>query len=902
MTNATPPRSLLRRRSTGAWPLVALAATVAPARAAAASPGDVPPPPGAPAPRAQAGAGTLTRAPEVIAAPEVPFPEEAGAIDEAEVVVRVLIDTSGEVREVVPAEGAGEPFLGVALDAARALRFRPAEIDGKPAPVRILYRFAFRRPVRVVEVATLAGTVRDRATKKPLAGIVVSEDGGARVVTGDDGRFVFEGLGPGKHRVRLEGPGVSGVTANEDLQAGERLEVRYDVIVEAPRTADDDDDIKVVVLAPTVRRQVVSSEVVAAEAVRLAGTQGDVLKVVDSMPGVGRAAAGSGAVIVWGAAPSETRTYVDGVPVPRLYHAGGIRSVVHPSFVSRVELAPGGYGPSHGRGLGGLLTVETAEPSTDRLHAGAALDPLHASATASVPLGERVVVQAAATRSLLAEVASPFVAQDVQKFFPFPRFSNLQARASYVTAPGEGLSLTYLASSDEIERGVPSADPAAVVRDARTQAMDRLYLRRRTRSNDGATLDVVGFLGREEDVNRQYVGRAGTSLEERVVLGGLRATWNGAIRKGVDLAAGFDGEVRSGDLARTGSLALPSREGDAVVFGQPPPAESARDGWRVLTVGAAPWVRAHVALASDALHLEPGLRFDPNVRSVNRITVPTPEAPNTGAFQVDPRLEARMLVRYAPVEAFEMRAAFAQVSQPAALADSSAVFGSPALPPSEARHGIVGAKVDAGGGFTADTALFYAASEGLAVRNPAASPLLAQALVATGEGRNYGAQLVLRQESRGGFVGWVSYALGRSVRRASDNAAWRYGDFDQTHLLTAVASYDLGAGFDVGLRARYATGFPRTPVIGAYRDLRTDTAQPRFGATNADRLPDFFALDLHAAKTWRFDDQELEIALDVQNATNRSNAEEYVYSADFTRRDVIRGFPLLAMVGLRWKI
>jgi hypothetical protein len=848
--------------------------------------------------------GTLTRPPEVLSAPEVPFPESAAGVDAAEVVVRVLIDAAGEVREVEPAlgdsEGAGEPFLGVALGAAKALRFRPAEIDGVAAPVRILYRFAFKRPVAVVEVATLAGTVRDRATKKPLAGITVSEEGGARVVTGPDGRFTFEDLTPGKRRVRLEGPGVAGVSATEDLQPGERLEVRYDVTVEVPRADDDDDDIKVVVLAPTVRRQVVSSEVVAAEAVRLAGTQGDVLKVVDSMPGVGRAAAGSGAVIVWGAAPNDTRTYVDGVPVPRLYHAGGLRSVVHPSFVSRVELAPGGYGPSHGRGLGGLLTVETSEPVPDRLRASAAIDPLHASAALSAPVSDRVVVQAAVTRSLLAEVASPFVPGDVQRFFPFPRFGNVQARASYVTAPGEGLSLTYLAATDDVRRGVPSADPAAVVSDERTQGMDRLYLRGRTRTNDGALTDVVAFFGREEDLSRQYVGTAGTAIEERVTLGGLRASWSAALRKGFDLGAGFDGEVRSGDLVRSGSLALPSREGDPVVFGQPPPAESAQDAWRVLTIGAAPWIRAHLALAEETLHLEPGLRVDPNVRSVSRITVPAPEAPNIGDFQVDPRLEARVLVRYAPVKAFEVRSAFAQVSQPAAPSDSSAVFGSPTLPPSDARQGILGAKFDAGEGFTADAALFYATSEGLAMRNPAPAPLLAQALVATGEGRNYGAQVVLRQESRGGFVGWVSYALGRSVRRASDAAPWRFGDYDQTHLLTAVASYDLGAGFDVGLRARYATGFPRTPVVDAYRDLRTDTTQPRFGATNADRLPDFFALDLHAAKTWRFDEQTLELALDVQNATNRSNAEEYVYSADFTRRDVIRGFPLLAMLGLRW--
>jgi len=53
---------------------------------------------------------------------------------------------------------------------------------------------------------------------------------------------------------------------------------------------------------------------------------------------VARAAAGSGQLIVWGAAPEDTRVYIDGVPVPRLYHDGGLRSVLPSELV--LEFAP----------------------------------------------------------------------------------------------------------------------------------------------------------------------------------------------------------------------------------------------------------------------------------------------------------------------------------------------------------------------------------------------------------------------------------------------------------------------------------------------------------------------------------------------------------------------------------
>jgi hypothetical protein len=40
----------------------------------------------------------------------------------------------------------------------------------------------------------------------------------------------------------------------------------------------------------------------------------------------------------------------------------------------------------------------------------------------------------------------------------------------------------------------------------------------------------------------------------------------------------------------------------------------------------------------------------------------------------------------------------------------------------------------------------------------------------------------------------------------------------------------------------------------------------------------------------------------VLNATDRTNAEEIVYSGDFTRHAFIAGLPLLALAGLRLEI
>jgi hypothetical protein len=42
------------------------------------------------------------------------------------------------------------------------------------------------------------------------------------------------------------------------------------------------------------------------------------------------------------------------------------------------------------------------------------------------------------------------------------------------------------------------------------------------------------------------------------------------------------------------------------------------------------------------------------------------------------------------------------------------------------------------------------------------------------------------------------------------------------------------------------------------------------------------------------------VYLEVLNVTNRANAEEFVFAADFSERDIIRGLPVLPFMGAQW--
>jgi hypothetical protein len=168
-----------------------------------------------------------------------------------------------------------------------------------------------------------------------------------------------------------------------------------------------------------------------------------------------------------------------------------------------------------------------------------------------------------------------------------------------------------------------------------------------------------------------------------------------------------------------------------------------------------------------------------------------------------------------------------------------------------------------------------------------------------GLGRVYGGELLLRQAPWRGLSGWVAYTLSRSERRDHPGQGYRPFDFDQTHILTALGSYKITRKWQVGLRYRFVTGNPSTPVVRAYYDPNDDLYRPVYGVTNSTRLPPFHALDLRVDRYFIWDRFLLDLYLDVQNVTSRANAEGSVHNFDYSRQGFVTGLPILPILGLR---
>jgi hypothetical protein len=239
--------------------------------------------------------------------------------------------------------------------------------------------------------------------------------------------------------------------------------------------------------------------------------------------------------------------------------------------------------------------------------------------------------------------------------------------------------------------------------------------------------------------------------------------------------------------------------------------------------------------------------------------------------------------------------------QPPDPQDMSPVFGNPTIGLERAAHLSGGFNYKLRPTLTLEIIGFYKRMWDLVSRNENPSPPVADSLTEDEIGRAYGGQILLRQELVHGFFGWITYSLTRSERRDHPDTPWRLFDFDQTQALGVVASYQLGHGWDVGMRFRYTTGFPRTPVIPqpSVFDSPNNQYAPVFGAYNAVRIPSFYQLDGRVERAFVYKRAKLNVFLDVQNITDRQNPEEIIYNYNFAVKSYITGFPTLAVLGAR---
>jgi hypothetical protein len=268
---------------------------------------------------------------------------------------------------------------------------------------------------------------------------------------------------------------------------------------------------------------------------------------------------------------------------------------------------------------------------------------------------------------------------------------------------------------------------------------------------------------------------------------------------------------------------------------------------------------------------------------------------------VDPRL--RFI--WSLADKTRLKGGVGQYSQAPGILQTDEVFGNHRLGPERSLHTSLAVDQDLPWDINVEVTGFYKRLWNLASPStalgwePGAANPSPENFASVGTGHIYGGEVLLKKELSHRVYGWVSYTLMRSVRTPAPGEAARLFDFDQTHILTLIASYNFKFNWRIGARFRVVSGNPITPIQAGVFNAEFGEYIPIQGPPNSARLPTFHQLDLRVDKTWIYRRIRVTSYLDIQNVYNAENVEFLSYSYDFRVSRPIMSLPTAPSLGLK---
>ncbi|MEZ4471202.1 MAG: TonB-dependent receptor [bacterium] len=748
----------------------------------------------------------------------------AGRFEGAATVV-LHVDAAGLITQIDLIEADDPAYFAALCGVVHAWQFKPAQVDGvdAEAEVRLTWNFKTEPPPPPPPAAgRLEGRLVRRGIRGPLPGLVVRlQPGETEAISDRDGRFAVE-LSPGTYQVEIDDARVQPFRGEVQVEAGKLVAVRWDLTPIVGVGAD------LVVVGKRVEESVQRTTLDTFELTHVAGTMGDPLRVLQSLPGVGTVASLLPYPVVRGAPPGDALYQLDGAPVPLLFHVGVGTSVVHPRLIDRVDFYPGVAPLRYGRAVGGVVDAVTRRPLQEGWLADLDVNLFQSGALVSAPLADDTRLTIGGRYSYTALLLSIF-APDVDV-----GFWDYQARLDHDLPDDARLQLVLFGARDTVE-----ARSEDVTEDGRGRTrvvhsvsrtetgFHRVAARLTLPTGDADRLDLGVDLGLDgslvEDVDDDPTSDDSKNrLDELLVR--PKATWHHPIEAGLDLRLGADLEVRRS----TDSLSDDADDETIRSF--------LGSGTRVAggVFGALDWQ------ASSDLLLSPGVRADGFWRDAARYGI-DPRINARYALGPDTTLKGQAGLSHAPQRFFVPVPGLGEIEIDTDLIEAWQV--AVGIEHRFAEHWSLDATVY---GVWLENLLSLKEQDEEDETTVDATATADDFTFAT-EGRGGGLEVMLRRHRAGTWFGWLAVTLQRHERR-DEGGDWLASAIDQALLLNLVLTWQMADLWTVGARAHYHTGRPEREGV-------------------EDRLPGFFQLDLRVDRTWIHDAWQIDFYLDVINAT-----------------------------------
>jgi TonB family protein len=820
----------------------------------------------------------LDKMPELVEYVAAPYPEElVGEGITGTVLLELLVSEAGTVDSASVARSLHPLLDSLALAAARQLIFSPAEADGEPVAVLLYFEYDFAPPNQTT-VAVVDGGVDTDDVGIDHVGIDhvgidhVGTDHTSIDRAGTDHTDIDRA---GTDAIGIDLVGTNDVSTNNVSTDGISTN---DISTDDDHALDLDDSFELTVYGREEVREVARHRIAISEVRRIPGLGNDAARAVQAMPGVARPRFGGTDVAVRGAPRWASRYFIDGMTVPLLYHVAGNHSIYPSDALEGIDFYPGGFSSRYGGAVGGVIEMRPRRPKTDRLQGYVDLNILDGAVFVEGPVSERVSFMASGRRGFTGELLTLYFKYAAPENMPLalaPFYWDYLLRTDYAIDDRHHLYVSLLGSRDSVGVFIPSMDRGA---DEIGGEPDRL--------NMMITFHTVtaGLDSRLSDRLQNSLRLSGTWAGGRMSIFGMAATEESHyithLRNQISYRAGDALTLNLGADVElmNANMYLTTTSGQNMIV---------RDTVGNSLFGIAGGYATVEWKPVDRLLLVPSVRFDhyPELAAGNS---------NIPAF--------RMNARYEAVDGHTVKAAagtYSKTPEPMGMVINE-TWGEIDMPATKATQYVAGYEWRISDLLSLDVQTYYNRMRDVARMYDGRidfDPLreVQRRWLSDGRDRTYGLELMLRHSRSQRFFGWASYTLSRSETWSKLDDKWILSSRDEPHHLQLLGSWKLPKEWDIGVRARFVSGKPTSPIVGTTESENNKGIGPVYGERNSARHDPFFQVDLRLDRTIEGPRYKLTIYVDLQNALwpIYKSPELTLWNYNYTERQKIGMIPLI---------
>ena len=789
--------------------------------------------------------------------------------------------------------------------------------------VRVLAVFIIMPLSAFAQTGDIQGTVYQRSTGKPLAGVQVRiTETDQHQKTDENGGFNFTELSEGTYVLIITHP--SEATSTEvsiDINRGDTTKVKIHlgtafkletIIVEGKR------------LPPTVSR----TEVRGSELLRIPGTTNDALKGLTTLPSIGIPNDYFGILYIRGSGPGDTLYYFDRTPLGYPFHYGGLASTLSTHILDNVRIYAGGYGAEFGLDSQTVLDIRSRSQTDGQTLSGKFnLNLLYSEGMLEGRIGNKGYISVSGRRSYFDLIAEPIIQWRTGQKQELPYFSDYQFKFAYELDRKHYLTLNAFGANDHFSI-VSSAEETAGFSAYFRNGFEAQGVHLRSEFTENL-ISHFSFTRTFTFLNMEFGGvfsqsflddKADMELEPELI--SEKSTYDN-IRANVPVYT-----LRE-DIASKLTPKFQLESGFLFTFS---PANSFEDRG-ILYKGF---------IDSDMTSI---LNEDVELVTHENRTyqVVRPQATYDEFWYDFQRSEGYLQGRYDPLSFLSfafgvrldyfsltkqlsvqprgslsvkltnnatLRFAYGTYEQSPLAYQVLAENGNRDLKSSLARHYIMEFEHQLSSQTELKFATYYKSLLDLVTTDVVefTNDFGLQTTVRyhnQGVGYIGGAEVFLRHRVSEQFFGWLSYAWTHREQRTHPDAPYEPYIFDNTHIISIVGNYSIRPTLEIGAKWQYSSGTTGAHVseILLIQDPMTRGMQPIFNDVQGESqvsmalLPSYHRLDMRVGKTWHRKGWQIEGFLEILNVYNRKNIIKLYNPAGDDVQEA-RQFPIIPYIGL----